>query len=99
MQGSPKHYFFCSPAAFSACTMVCPVGSRAPALCRSLWPLHERAGRRLAGTSLLSLSPVRISAKPREAIFQLEASLRLRSYKDMGNGQAGHLPLKRIMSL
>ena len=37
-------------SALSACTMVCPVGSRAPALSRCLWPLHERVGRLLAGT-------------------------------------------------
>ena len=46
----------------------------------------------------LSLLPVRVSMKPREAISQFDASLRLRSYKDMGNGQAEQFPLKRIMS-
>ena len=37
--------------------------------------------------------------KPREAIFQFDASLGLRSYKDMGNGQAKHLPLKHELSV
>ena len=41
--------FFWS-SAFSACTWYVQSVPGPPALCCSLWPLHERAGRRLAGT-------------------------------------------------